>query len=389
MKSIYLDYSATTPVDKEVFNSMVPYFCETYGNPSSIHRHGQIAKAAIEESREKIANFIGARSSELFFMGSGTESDNHAIKGTAEILKQQGKNHLITVKTEHHAVLESCDYLIKRDFNVTFLDVDENGLVSIRDIQNSITPKTGLISIMYVNNEVGTINPIKEIGVIAKLNNIIFHTDAVQAFGKMPIDVRELNVDLLTITAHKIYGPKGIGALYIRKGLEIEKLLHGGGQESGKRAGTESTALIVGFAKAAELVIKNKNYEQNKYKHFNEVLKNNIQKEIPEAIFNNHPDVSIPNILNVSFDSARTIIDGESLIQNLDLAGISVTSGSACTSGAIKPSHVLLAMGRNFETAKSTVRFSFGRYTTDDEIDYTFQILKKTIERIRLPEKKS
>lgn len=382
MRNIYLDYSATTPVDQEVFDAMKPYFCENYGNPSSIHKYGQQAKAAVEESREKIANYIGAQSGELFFVGSGTESDNFAIKGTAKKLKLNGKNHIITSKAEHHAVFETCEYLSHTGFDVTFLDVDEFGKVLPQDIQNAINPRTGLISIMYVNNEVGTINPIPKIGNIAKANKIIFHTDAVQAFGKIPIDVNNLNIDLLSITAHKIYGPKGIGALYIRKGIELEKMLHGGGQEYGKRAGTESTSLIVGFAKASEIIMNNWSAEKEKYSRLRDTLRKKIEKYMPFAVFNGDSDNSIPNILSMSLESSKIKIDGESLILNLDLEGISVTSGSACTSGSVKPSHVLLALGRDVETAKATIRFSFGRYTTEEEVDYTFEVLKKTINRI-------
>ncbi|MDP2208758.1 MAG: cysteine desulfurase family protein [Bacteroidota bacterium] len=382
MRRIYLDYTATTPVDPQVFEEMKSYFMEKCGNPSSIHKYGQEAKAAIEESRDIIAGYIGAAPGELFFMSSGTESNNTAIKGLAPKLKALGKNHIITSKVEHHAVLESCEYLSEQGFDITYLDVDEFGVVNLEQLKNSITSRTGLISIMFANNEVGSINPVAQIGAIAKSRGILFHTDAVQAFGKIPVNINELNVDLLTITAHKLYGPKGIGALYVRKGVELEKLMHGGGQERGRRAGTESPALIVGFAKAAQIAHDLMQTESDKILKLKQRLKSKIENEFPFAIFNGHPIQSLPNILNVSFDSKKIKIDGEALILNMDLEGIAVTSGSACTSGSVKPSHVLLAMGRNVETAQATIRFSFGRFTTEEEVDFAFDVLKKTINRI-------
>ncbi len=379
MRRIYLDYTATTPVDPQVFEEMKPYFTEKCGNPSSIHKYGQEAKAAIEESRYIIAGYISAAPGELFFMSSGTESNNTAIKGLAPKLKALGKNHIITSKVEHHAVLESCEYLSEQGFDITYLDVDEFGVVNLEQLKNSITSRTGLISIMFANNEVGSINPVAQIGAIAKSSGILFHTDAVQAFGKIPVNV---NVDLLTITAHKLYGPKGIGALYVRKGIELEKLMHGGGQERGRRAGTESPALIVGFAKAAQIAHDLMQTESDKILKLKQRLKSKIENEFSFAIFNGHTTQCLPNILNVSFDSKKIKIDGEALILNMDLGGIAVTSGSACTSGSVKPSHVLLAMGRDVETAQATIRFSFGRFTTEEEIDYAFEVLKRTINRI-------
>ncbi len=382
MRRIYLDYTATTPVDPQVFEEMKSFFIEKCGNPSSIHKYGQEAKAAIEESRDIIAELIGAHPSELIFLSSGTEANNTAIKGIAPKLKALGKNHIITSKVEHHAVLETCDFLSERGFVITYLDVDEFGVINLEQLKKAITSKTGLISIMFANNEVGTINPVSLIGEIAKTNGILFHTDAVQAFGKIPVNVNESNIDLLTITAHKLYGPKGIGALYVRKGIELEKLMHGGGQERGRRAGTESPPLIVGFAKAAQIMHDLMQTESDRILKLKQRLKSKIENEYSFAIFNGHPTQCLPNILNVSFDSKKIKIDGEALILNMDLEGIAVTSGSACTSGSVKPSHVLLAMGRDVETAQATIRFSLGRYTTEEEVDYAFDVLKKTIDRI-------
>ncbi|MDI6802495.1 MAG: cysteine desulfurase family protein [Bacteroidota bacterium] len=382
MRRIYLDYTATTPLDPQVFEEMKTYFTEKWGNPSSIHKYGQEVKAAIEESRDIIAGHIGAAPGELIFMSSGTESNNTAIKGLALKLKALGKNHIITSKVEHHAVLETCEYLSEQGFDITHLDVDEFGVVNLEQLKEAITSKTGLISIMFANNEVGSINPVALIGEIAKANGILFHTDAVQAFGKIPVNVNELNVDLLTITAHKLYGPKGIGALYCRKGIEIEKLMHGGGQERGRRAGTESPALVVGFTKAAQIAHDLMQTESDKILKLKKRLKSKIENEFSFAIFNGHTTQCLSNILNVSFDSKKIKIDGEALILNMDLEGIAVTSGSACTSGSVKPSHVLLAMGSDVETAQATIRFSLGKFTTEVEVDYTLDVLKKTIYRI-------
>lgn len=389
MRSIYLDYAATTPVDPRVLEEMKSYFTEKCGNPSSIHKYGQEARAAIEESRDIIAGYIGAAPGDLFFMSSGTESNNTAIKGLAPKLKVLGKNHIITSKVEHHAVLESCRYLSEQGFDIAYLDVDEFGVVNLEQLKKAITSKTGLISLMFANNEIGNINPVAQIGAIAKSSGILLHIDAVQAFGKIPVNVNQsadgLDVDLLTITAHKLYGPKGIGALYVRKGVELEKLMHGGGQERGRRAGTESPALIVGFAKAAQIAHDLMQAESDKILKLKQRLKSKIGNEFSFAIFNGHATECLPNILNVSFDSKKIRIDGEALILNMDLEGIAVTSGSACTSGSVKPSHVLLAMGRDVETAQATIRFSIGRFTTEEEIDYAFNVLRKIIKRIGNP----
>ena len=382
MKRIYLDHTATTPLDPLVFEAMKPYFLEKYGNASSIHRYGQEARAAIEESREVMAKLIGAMPSEVIFVGSGTESDNMALKGAALKLKSLGKNHIITTKGEHHAVLETCEYLSENGFQITFLNVDEYGTVDPVIVRKAITSATGLISIMHVNNEVGSISPIAEVGEIAKENGIIFHTDAVQAFGKIPINVKDLNVDLLSITAHKLYGPKGIGVLYIRRGVVVEKLLHGGGQELGKRASTESVPLIVGFAKAAEIASGLMDSEWKRLNKLKLYLTEEIKKRNPFVMFNGHPKNNVSNIVSVSFDDSKIKVDGEALMLGLDLEGVAVSSGSACTSGSVKPSHVLLAMGRNKETAKATVRISMGRSTTKEDLDYALKKLEKIIKRV-------
>lgn len=382
MKRVYLDFAATTPVDPEVFDAMKPYFLEKFGNPSSIHKYGQETKAAIEDSRNTIAKGIGATPAEVVFVSSGTESDNYALKGVASVIQKKGKNHIITSKVEHHAILETCEYLAEHGFSVTYVPVDEYGRVNPEDIKKAIRPETGLISIMYANNEVGSINPISEIGTIAKESEVLFHTDAVQAFGKMKIDVDDLNVDLLSITAHKLYGPKGIGALYIRKGVEIKKLLHGGGQERGRRAGTESTPLIVGFAKAVEVSSKVMENDWKRISALKTYLKSKLQEKFSFVLFNGHPEFSLPNILSVSFDSSKINLDGEALILSMDVEGVAIASGSACTSGSVKPSHVLIGMGRDVETVKATIRFSMGRQTIKDDLDYAMNVLEKTILRI-------
>lgn len=382
MRKVYLDYAATTPLIPEVYSEMISYFQENFGNASSIHRYGQVAKSALEMGRKKIANFIGANSGEIIFLSGGTEADNLAIKGVALASLKQGKNHIITSKIEHHAVLDCCSYLEQNGFEVTYVEPDSSGKVLPESIEYSIKPKTCLISIMLVNNELGTINPIREIGEIAKRNNIIFHTDAVQAFGKIPINVNDLNVDLLSLSAHKVYGPKGIGALYVKKGIELEKIIHGGGQERGKRAGTENVASIVGFSKAAELVIENMQNENERLSKLKKEFKKKLVEQFPYILFNTPDTDSVANILNVSFDSTKIQIDGEMLLLNLDLEGIAVASGSACTSGSLQPSHVIIGIGRDLKTAKATIRFSFGKYTTEDELNYTLEILKKIVERV-------
>lgn len=377
MRRVYLDNSATTPVDPAVVEVMMPYFTEIFGNPSSVHWFGREAKVAIEEARYKIANFINADPSEIIFTSGGTESDNFAIFGVALSGLRKGKNHIITTKIEHHAVLDSCLYLQKNGFEVTFLKVGSDGVVDPDDVRKAITSKTCLISVMHVNNEIGTIQPIQEIGMIAMEHGIPFHTDAVQSFGKIEVDVKDLKVDLISASAHKIYGPKGIGFLYVRNGVEIEKFHHGGSQEAGRRAGTESVPLIVGFAKAVELCAERMKQD---YEHVSSLRKRMIEKindlfaEFGDILILNSPyDKTIPYILNFSINSGKIDIDAEALIYGLDLRGVAVSNGSACTSGSLKPSHVILALGRDEKTSLATVRFSFGRWNTSDDVDYAVE----------------
>ena len=383
MRKVYLDHTATTPLDPRVLEAMKPYFSEKFGNASSIHRFGQEAKAALDESRDILAKFLGAQAGEILFVGSGTEADNFALKGVAwEMRNSYGKNHIITSKVEHHAVLDTCGFLQQNGFAITYLDVNEYGMIDPDEVRKNIKPETGLLSIMHANNEVGTINLIAEIAQIAKEHNLVFHSDAVQTFGKCSVNVHDLGVDLLSLSAHKIYGPKGIGALYLRKGVKIERFMHGGGQERGRRAGTENVPLAVGFAKAAELMVHQRESESIRLGALKSKLRTMLDKRFPFILFNGHPTQALPHILNISFDSEKIEIDGESLLFNLDLAGIAVTSGSACTSGSMEPSHVLLAMGRDQKTAQATIRFSMGRSTTEEDIDYTVRTLEEIVQRI-------
>jgi cysteine desulfurase len=382
MRRIYLDHTATTPLDPRVFEAMKPHMLETFGNASSIHSFGREARAALDESRDNIAKLLGAHAGEVFFVSGGTEADNTAVKGVAWAMKRNGKTHVITDKIEHYAILEPCAFLEENGFTVTCLGVDQYGMVQPDDVREAILPETGLISIMHANNEIGTINPIKEISAIAKEHGIPFHSDAVQSFGKLPVNVDELGVDLMTISAHKIYGPKGIGVLYIRKGTTVDRLMHGGGQERGRRAGTENVSLAVGFAKAAELMIESRESEYRRLGKLKVKLKTMLEDKFPSLLFNGHPIDLLSHILNVSFDYAKTPVDAESLLYNLDLAGIAVTSGSACTSGSMSPSHVLLALGRSIPTARTSIRFSMGHSTTEDDLVYTVDKLEEIVKRI-------
>ncbi|MEN3038663.1 MAG: cysteine desulfurase family protein [Candidatus Kryptonium sp.] len=393
MRKVYLDHSATTPVDPAVIEAMLPYFAEIFGNPSSVHQFGREAKVAIEEAREEIAEFINAERSEIIFTSGGTESDNFAILGVALAGFKKGKNHIITTQIEHHAVLDVCIYLQENGFEVTFLKVDSEGVVDPDDVRKAVTSRTCLISVMHVNNEIGTIQPIQEIGAIAREYDIPFHTDAVQSFGKIDIDVKKLNVDLLSGSAHKIYGPKGVGFLYVRDGIEIEKFHRGGSQEAGRRAGTESVPLIVGFGKAVQIC---KERMKSDYEHVSR-LRERMIKKIKEffsefndevLLLNSPFDKAIPYILNFSINSSKIDVDADALIYGLDLRGVAVSNGSACTSGSLKPSHVILALGRDERTALATVRFSFGRGNTSEEIDYAaekfLEIVKNFTERVIL-----
>jgi cysteine desulfurase len=378
MKRIYLDYAATTPTHPEVMKVMLPYFTEAFGNPSSIHSFGQEAKEAIEKARNQVAALIGAKSEEIVFTGSGTEADNFALKGVA--LANQGKgNHIIISSIEHHAVLETCKFLEKQGFPVTYLPVDGYGMVDPSGVKKAITGKTILISVMHANNEVGTVEPIAEIGNIAREAEIYLHTDAVQTAGHIPVDVNKLNVDLLSISAHKLYGPKGIGALYIRKGTKVSSFMHGGDQERGKRASTENVPAIVGFGKAAEIAQREMLEEAQKLTVLRDRLIEGILKSIEHTRLNGHPVIRLPNNVNVSVDYA----EGESMLLNLDLAGICASTGSACSSSNLEPSHVLVAMGLPHLQAHGSLRFTSGKWTTEEEINQVLNVLPGIVSKLR------
>ncbi len=369
MRRVYLDHTATTPLDPRVLEAMLPFFSNTFGNASSVHWYGQQAKIALEQSRATIARSIGAQPGEVFFTSGGTESDNFAIKGAAYASRKKSKSHIITSKAEHHAVLEPCERLHEEGFDVSVLPVDGNGMVTPEQVSKAITGSTFLVSVMHANNEVGTISLIQEIARVAHERGTLVHTDAVQSLGKIPVNVDELGVDLMTISAHKLYGPKGIGALLIRRGIEIDSLLQGGGQERGRRPGTENVPLAVGFAKAVELAVADMNQESKRLTMLRNLLQARITAEFPAAIINGHTTERLPHILNISFDSSKISLEGDTLLMSMDLKGIAVTSGSACTSGSMQPSHVLLAMGRDAKTAKATLRFAFGKSNVREDID--------------------
>jgi len=373
-----MDNSATTPVKKEVLETMLPYFSEKFGNPSSVYSLGSQSKVAVEESREKIAKAIGAKPKEIFFTAGGSEADNWAIKGIAYANKEKG-NHIITSKIEHHGILHTCEYLEKQGFKVTYLDVDEYGVVDLEQLKDSINDETILISIMYANNEIGTIQPVEEIGQIAKEKGIYFHTDAVQAVGHIKIDVNKLNIDMLSMAAHKFYGPKGIGALYIRQGVKIDPLISGGGQERNRRAGTENVPGIVGMGKAIELAYKDIEEKNQKLIYLRERLIKGILDNIDHVRLNGHPTNRLPGNVNVCFE----FIEGESLLLSLDMEGIAASSGSACTSGTLDPSHVLLAIGLPHEIAHGSLRLSLGDFNTEEEIDYVVEKLVDIVARLR------
>ena len=379
MKRIYLDYSATTPLDPRVLEAMMPHFSGHFGNPSSVHAFGRESRAVLEESRDRIARFVGAKSDEVFFTSGGTEADNHAVRGVAHAARRRGKNHIVISAVEHHAVLHSAEALHEDGFEVTSVPVDEHGAVDPDEIQKALRPTTCLVSVMHANNEVGTLNSLKDIGAIAKERGVTLHSDTVQSVGKIRVNVDELGVDLLAISAHKFYGPKGIGAIYIRKGTSVDALIQGGSQESNRRAGTENVPLAVGFAKAVELCDLSVEMEVERVQKLRAKLRQRLEGEFKGILLNGHPTESLPHILNVSFDFSRTPIDGEALIMGMDLQGVAVTSGSACTSGSLEPSHVLLAMGRDVKTARATVRFSLGRWTTEEEISYAVDALHRVV----------
>lgn len=375
---IYLDNAATTRTSEEVVNAMLPYFTENYGNPSSIYEIGQRSKEAITTAREQIAEVIGAKTEEIYFTAGGSEADNWALKAAFEVYSQKG-HHIITTKIEHHAILHTCEYLEKKGAEITYLDVDENGLVNLDQLQKAIRPDTILISVMFANNEIGTIEPIKEIGMIAKEHGILFHTDAVQAFGQVPINVNEMNIDMLSSSAHKINGPKGIGFLYIRKGVKIRSFVHGGAQERKRRAGTENVPAIVGYGAAAKHAAETMEERTAKERELRDYFIDRVQKEIPYVKLNGHPQKRLPNNINFSF----RFIEGESLLIMLDMKGIAGSSGSACTSGSLDPSHVLLAIGLPHEIAHGSLRLSLGADTTKEDLDYTLEQIKDIVNRLR------
>ena len=382
MKRIYLDHTATTPLDPRVLEAMLPYFSDSFGNASSVHSFGRLAKSILESSRESIARAIGAQPGEVFFTSGGTESDNLAIRGVAQAARKKGKNHLVTSNAEHHAVLEPCEYMVAEGSELTFLSVDEDGVIPAGNVEEALSDSTCLVSVMLANNEVGTINPIKEIAGATHRCGAVMHTDAVQALGKIRINVEDLDVDLMSLSAHKTYGPKGIGALYVRRGIELEPILQGGGQERGKRPGTENVPLAVGFAKAVELAIAEMETESVRLRALRDLLESQIREKFPEALVNGHPQNRLPHILNISFDSSKIALEGEMLLMNMDLKGIAVTSGSACTSGSMQPSHVLLAMGRDPKTAKATLRFSFGKSNRAEDVNYVVESLRAVLSQM-------
>ncbi|MDD5680793.1 MAG: cysteine desulfurase NifS [Candidatus Omnitrophica bacterium] len=379
MNKIYLDHNATTPVNPEVMEEMLPYFGKEYGNASSLHSFGRYAREAVENARQEVARLIGpVEAVDIVFTSGGTESDNFAIKGAAYALKDKGR-HIITGRTEHHAVLNACEFLAKNGYEITYVSVDEHGLLNIDELKKAIRPDTILISIMFANNEVGTIGPVKEIAAIAHGKGILFHTDAVQALGKLPIDAEETGIDLLSVSAHKIYGPKGIGAIYISKKAKITPFMHGGHHERNRRAGTENVPGIVGFGKACQLAGKYMEKENKRLLELRDRLWTGISKNIEDVKMNGHPAKRLSNTLNVSFK----YVEGESVLLNLDLKGIAASSGSACTSGSLEPSHVLSAMGVEPATAQGSVRFSLGSQNTEAEIDRVIKELPPIIKKLR------
>lgn len=378
-RRLYMDYSATTPVKKEVLDEMMPYLTDYFGNASSFHTFGREAKNALDKARAQVANLINAKPNEIYFTAGGTESDNWAIEGIAYANKAKG-NHIITSKIEHHAVLHTCEYLEKyHGFEVTYLDVDSEGKVDLKQLEESIKDTTILITIMFANNEIGTIQPIKEIGEIAKSHKVIFHTDAVQAAGNINIDVKELNIDLMSMSSHKIYGPKGIGALYIKAGTKLHTFVHGGAQERRRRAGTENIPSIVGYGKACEMAKANMDNHVASLTKLRGKLIDGILKNIPYTTVNGSLENRLPGNVNFGFE----FIEGEGILLMLDMLGIAASSGSACTSGSLDPSHVLMAIGLPHERAHGSLRLTIGDFTTEDDIDYIIENLPPVIERLR------
>lgn len=377
-KLIYLDNAATTRTAPEVAEAMLPYFSEYYGNPSSVYEFSGISKKAVTQAREQIASSIGAKAQEIYFTAGGSESDNWALKAAADALKEKGR-HIITSKIEHHAVLHSCEYLEKQGFEVTYLDVDENGVLRLDDLKKAIRPDTILISIMFANNEIGTMEPIREVGQIARERGILFHTDAVQAYGHVPINVDEYQIDMMSASGHKLNGPKGIGFLYIRTGVKIRSFIHGGAQERKRRAGTENVPAIVGFGKAAQMAAEHMEEWADKERELRDYLIQRVLAEVPYTRLNGHRTNRLPNNCNFAFQ----FIEGESLLIMLDMAGICASSGSACTSGSLDPSHVLLAIGLPHEIAHGSLRITLSHENTREEMDYVVGEIKRIVERLR------
>lgn len=375
---IYMDHNATTQPRPEVVEAMLPYYKDIFGNASSVHQFGKAANKGLEEAREKVARLINADSGEVVFTSCGSESNNYVIKGIAFSRKDKGK-HIITSSVEHLAVIEVCKYLEKRGYNITYLPVDEYGVVNPEDLDKAIGPETILVSIMYANNEIGSLQHIPELAAIAKNKGVLFHTDAVQAVGKIPVDVKELDVDFLSMSAHKIYGPKGAGAVYIRKGIKIDPLIHGGHHEKNRRAGTENVPGIAGFGMAAELAGEELEKERKRLTELRDIMYHEISSKIDNVKLNGHPSFRLPNTLNAGF----AYIEGESIIMSLDLEGVAVSTGSACTSGTLEPSHVLSALKIPPELIQGSVRFSLGRINTIDEVNYVVNVLPPIVERLR------
>lgn len=378
MKKIYMDHNATAPVHPAVVDAILPYYREAYGNASSVHAFGREARSAMEEAREKIAEFIGAQPREIVFTSGGTESDNFAIAGVAYQNAKKGK-HIITTAIEHPAVLNTCEHLETHGFEVTYLGVDRHGIVSLDDLREAIREDTILITIMHANNEIGTIEPMKEIGEIAREKGIVLHSDAVQAVGKIPVNVDETGVDLISISAHKIYGPKGIGAMYMRRGTKVEPLIRGGHHERNRRAGTENVPGIVGFGKAVEVAASDLEEEGKRLFSLTEKLRTGLQDQLEHVYANGHPTERLPGTMNLSFD----FLEGESILLNLDMKGVAVSTGSACTSGSLEPSHVMTAIGIPVATAQGAIRFSLGRANTEADVDYVLEELPPIIRRLR------
>ncbi len=378
MRKVYLDHAATTPLHPEVYSLMCRFMKDTFGNPSSIHSYGQEARKWVEEARQQVAGLINADPNEICFTSGGTEADNLAILGAAAARRKKG-NHIITSSIEHHAVLDTCKYLEKNGYEVTFLPVDGYGMVDPGDVKKAIRRDTILISIMHANNEIGTIEPIEEIGRIAREHEVVFHTDAVQTVGKIPVDVEALGVDLLTLSSHKIYGPKGVGALYKRKGVRLLPVMHGGGQERKLRSGTENTIGIVGFGKAAEIAARDLEEEHDRTKRLRDRLVKGVMEKIPEVRLNGHPEKRLPHNANFSF----AYVEGESMLLSLDLKGIAASSGSACSSRALQPSHVLTAIGLPYELIHGSLRMTLGRANGEEDVDYVLEVLPEIVTRLR------